>query len=270
MGAHEPLQSVRGELISERAHLSDRAVIQIRWPAAGARDAVLDDRVHVWAAELDVDGDRRAALVGTLSGEERARAERLRVQTAADRFVAGRGLLRELLAAYLNVPARDVSICIGSDGKPLLSAAAHPRAPRFNVAHSAGLALYAIARDRTVGVDVEAIAPQRDMAGVTARRFSGAERAALARIEPEARIGAFFATWTRKEAFLKAVGTGLRTPLSSFEVSVERDAPARVIRVDGDDAGRWSLAHLEPAEGFVGAVAVEAPAGEVVCRWWRA
>lgn len=230
----------------------------------------LGDRAHVWAATLDVSDSRHAALEALLSDDERRRAERYRVDIVARRYVSGRGVLRELLASYLGIAPRDVQLCYEQHGKPALDLARHAAGPRFNVTHAEGLALFAFAERVRVGIDVERVAPFADMASVAESCFSHAERQALARVAASEVAEAFFSIWTRKEAYLKANGTGLMTPLDSFDVSVGRRVPAALLRV-GADAGaasRWSVVHLEPADDFMGALALDRVPTEVICRQW--
>jgi 4'-phosphopantetheinyl transferase len=219
--------------------------------------ALADDEVHVWRAELEVADEPLARLRETLTPDERERAERFAFEHLRRHFVAGRGILRSLLAGYLGRPAGSLRFSYGPHGKPAL-APGTDAGVRFNVSHSHGLALYAVARGRDVGVDVERIRPEFAGEPVAQRFFSAAEVRTLQKLPAEKRHEAFFACWARKEAFLKATGRGLRLPLDSFDVSLAPGEPAALLatRPDPAEAGRWSLRALDPGPGYAGAVTV--------------
>jgi 4'-phosphopantetheinyl transferase len=226
--------------------------------------------VHVLSAQLDVAAERAGRLRGSLSRDERDRAERFRFDVHRNRFVAARGLLREILGAFLGVSPARLAFDYGPHGKPSLAAPFAAEDIRFNVSHAEGLALYAVTRGADVGVDVEAVRALPDAEDIAARFFSAREQAAFLSLAPAGRTEAFFACWTRKEAFLKATGDGLARPLDSFDVSLVPGLPARLERVGGKprDADRWSLAEVRPAPGYVGAVAMAAHRACLPCREW--
>jgi 4'-phosphopantetheinyl transferase len=166
-------------------------------------------------------------------------------------------MLRRLLGGFLGLEPERVELRYGPHGKPCVEGL------RFNLAHSHELALYAFSRGRELGVDLERIRPLRDAAAIAERYFSAEENAVLRSLPEIQRHEAFFRCWTRKEAYLKALGDGLARPLDSFDVTLAPGEPARLLRVQGapDEAARWSLLHLDPAPGFVGALAAEGPWG---------
>jgi len=226
--------------------------------------------VHVLKATLAVAPAALDRCWGSLSAEERSRAGRFRFPVHERRFVAARGLLREILACLLGRPPAAIAFQYGPHGKPSLAPTSSPGVDlRFNLSHADEVALYAIAVGREVGVDVERVRLLPDAEQVAERFFSPGERAALRRLPPRERAAGFFACWTRKEAFLKATGEGLSRPLDSFDVSVPPSESARLLRVDGDSlaAQRWSLTAIGPAPGFAGAVAFEGQAS-VSCHQW--
>ena len=235
-----------------------------RWPERTSADPLEPGAVHVWAASLDVPPARLAELRATLCADERERAARFRGDLLAHRFIAARGMLRELLGGYLGADPASIRFTYGAYGKPALFADA---ALHFNVSHSRGLALFAFTSAAPVGVDVEHVAPMPDMAGMVSSFFAPAERDQLAAL-PEAEYEvAFYRCWARKEAYLKAGGAGLSVPLDSFDVSVSPGGGARLLRVAGapDAPLRWSLLHLQPTDDSVGALAIEAPAPTIRC-----
>jgi 4'-phosphopantetheinyl transferase len=211
--------------------------------------------VHLWLAGVAELAERAAALLGTLSADERDRAGRFHREADWRRFVVARGALRIILARYLGSDARALAFRYGPFGKPEL-----PDAPlRFNLSHSGDLALCAVTRGRAVGVDVEQLRPVADCEQLAARYFSPEEHAALVQLSAAARSRAFLACWTRKEAYVKARGDGLSFPLDAFAVSLAPGTAPALLRhrLDATEVDRWSFAALEPEPGYVGALAVE-------------
>ncbi len=233
-----------------------------RDPGRDEADVVLTpDTAHVWTIALeDADPDH-----GTLSADERVRARRFRFDADRRRFVAAHAALRSVLAGYLDAAPASVVFTTGPRGKPMLDAAIHGAALRFNLSHSHELALVVVARDRDVGIDVERMRVLPELPGIVARFFSAAERATLDRLPPDHRLHAFFRLWTVKEAYLKACGDGLARGLDQLDVELAPDERGASVRaLDRPDEGRrWELFSLTPAAGYVAAVAVDAsmPAG---------
>ena len=160
------------------------------------------NEVHVWDADLRAWPPRAC-----LSREERERAGRLRFPADRTRFAAARTVLRSLAGAYLGIDPRDVAFAKGPHGKPML--ADRGTSLRFSVAHAGDIALFAFARAREVGVDLEPLADLPELDLLLARFCAPDERAAFARLDPGPRLAAFYRTWTRIEARGKARGTGL-------------------------------------------------------------
>jgi 4'-phosphopantetheinyl transferase len=224
------------------------------------------DDVHVWSLSLDLPETELRRLGSVLSGEEAARAERFIFTPDRRRYLAAHGLLRLILASYLGTSPDAIAFSRSSDGKPRL---VHPERLRFNLSHSGLLGLLAVSANREVGVDVEQVRDVGDMDDLAKTCFSPVEQAALAAVPAEQRRWAFFAGWTRKEAFLKALGQGLSRPLDSFDVSLAPGEPARLLRVEGAPRAPQSYAvrSLEPAPGYLGALVVDGP--QVTVHWRR-
>jgi 4'-phosphopantetheinyl transferase len=195
-----------------------------------------------------------------LTPDEAVRGERYARPILRDRFVAARGQLRELLGAYLGTDPASVTLVPDIRGKPQVVASGPFCHFQMNVSHSGPLALYAMSIDQVVGVDVEEAKSFPDMPTVAARYYSASERRELTCADRLDYVGAFFRCWTRKEAYLKAIGLGLRVPLDSFDVSLSTHTP-RLLRANdpNEPVAQWSLFHLAPAMSFVGALAVRSP-----------
>jgi 4'-phosphopantetheinyl transferase len=225
--------------------------------------------VHVWRVCLDGPVPL-AELEGHLSRDELRRAARFRFERDRRRFVVARAALRGILADYLGEPPGRLRFAQGLHGKPILATPYCDSGLRFNVSHAEELALCAVTRGREVGVDVEWVRPLPDADALAERFFSAAERAALGQLPAARRLQAFFCCWTRKEAYLKAVGAGLLQPLDSFDVSVAPEDKDCLLRVPADptETSRWSLRSLDPGAGYVGAVVASGRAWSPAC-WAR-
>ncbi|HEU0301706.1 MAG TPA: 4'-phosphopantetheinyl transferase superfamily protein [Longimicrobium sp.] len=230
------------------------------------------DEVHVWRASLRPSDPVLARLEAHLSPDERARAARFRFPRHRTAFVAGRGVQREILARYTGLPPAALAYREGSHGKPELDGPAAASGIRFNVSNSGDLALYALTFGREIGVDLELLKPMPDGMDIAKRFFSAPENEIFAALADEVRDLAFFRCWTRKEAYIKAVGEGLSMPLDRFDVAFAPGEPARILRTRGNpaEAERWTMLSIEPGPGYVGALAVEGGGGRVVLYDWDA
>ena len=226
--------------------------------------------VHVWRAPLEAPVSTVEDLSGMLCDDERRRADGFRFRRDRDRYIMGRATLRRLLGRYLNADPRQLRFRYGAHDKPALAPECGGDTHRFNVSHSHGLGLIALTRDREVGVDLEWMRPEVAIEELARRFFSPAEVAALFALPASEREEAFFACWTRKEAYIKARGEGLAIPLDQFDVSLGRGKPPAILstRWDPGDASRWTLRSLHPGSGFAGAVAVEGHGGHLACFQW--
>jgi 4'-phosphopantetheinyl transferase len=197
------------------------------WAPAPAVLTLGEDEIHVWLAELHPGADETE-----LDAEERERAARLRFERDRTWFTASHSALRRIVARYVHRPPASLEFARAEMGKPYIEGPI-----RFSMAHSGGLALYAIAH-REVGVDVEQIRLDMDVRGIAERFLPAVESLELSALEPGEQQRAFFRLWTRREAYLKARGIGL----------------SGVGEVIG---ANWLIQDLDPGEGYAGAVAME-------------
>ena len=214
-----------------------------------------EGEVHVWRAALDQRPACRKALAETLSEDERARASRFRSRSAQDRFVVARGILRNILARYLDLAPAQLRFSDGRHGKPALAEDMRCRPLHFNLSHSADLVLVAVA-PRAVGIDVERVRPRTRLDRIAGRMFAANEAARLRALPSRERLDMFYRCWTRREALAKAQGEGLRLPLSPFDTAGD----------SGDSGSRWTLLDVDAAPGYVAALAIEG--GDAHVRLW--
>ena len=208
----------------------------------------------MWSVRIDAGDAEVANFRLVLSPPERERAAKFRFGDLRNAFILARGALRLLLGRYLDICPDAVEFRYGENQKPAL---APEHRVKFNVSHSGGLAVFAFTLDREIGVDVEHIRSLPDMTAIAKRFFCLEEAADLMSLVASERERAFFLCWTRKEAYVKALGNGLSEPLDSFRVTVNPDVPARLVHVAHDSraAKLWTLQDLALAPGYAGALA---------------
>jgi 4'-phosphopantetheinyl transferase len=205
--------------------------------------------IDVYWLDIDAEGVDDAGYRVFLSAEECDRASRFRFERDARRYIVRRGHLRQLLARYLDcIPSR-IQFVSNPFGKPSVAASDL----RFNLSHSHGMALFAIARGREVGCDIEQCDPQFASEQIPERFFSLHEVRALRMLAQRDQTQAFFNCWTRKEAYVKARGCGLSLPLDSFDVSLVPGEPAALLH----GCEGWSVRSLAPVTGYQAAVVAQ-------------
>jgi 4'-phosphopantetheinyl transferase len=238
-------------------------------PAIESALALARDEVHLWRVELDATSLHSAEDMRLiLSADERARADGLCFERDRRNFILVRGVLRTLLGRYLGLDPGRLCFRYGLQEKPALDLGSEGL--HFNVSHSGNLALLAFARGREVGVDVERMRHDLDIEGISARCFTPPEAAALRSLPRPERTRAFFACWTRREAFAKATGAGLSLPADRFRVLAAGMPAAGLLDVweSPSRANRWTLRELDPGPGYLGALAVERRDWCLACWQW--
>lgn len=236
------------------------------WNKAPVRLELGHEEVHVWRVALDSARQTYEGYWQALAPEEKARAERYHFDRDRDRFVVARGVLRMILGRYLNLSPHDVRFNYTEYGKPHLPIDFTPFDLTFNLTHSHELAILAVTRARQIGVDLEYVRPDLASEEIAERFFTRDEVETLLAQPPLVRPEAFFHCWTRKEAFIKAVGEGLSYPLDQFTVAFAPESEPALLEIGGSakEAGRWALFHLTPGKGYVGALVVQR--GNVISR----
>jgi 4'-phosphopantetheinyl transferase len=210
--------------------------------------------VLVWPVRIEAPRAVADWFALHLSEDEKGRAARFRFEHHRNSFVIARGVLRFLLGQYLNVSPASILFKYGSEGKPAL---ARPAGIEFNVSHSGGLAVFAFTAGREVGVDVERIRSLPDMQSIADRFFCSEEAVELMSLAAGQREHGFYLCWTRKEAYIKAIGDGLSAPLGSFRVTLRPSQPARFVHIANDTSvsKAWSLHDLRFASDYAAALA---------------
>jgi 4'-phosphopantetheinyl transferase len=233
-------------------------------PPVGQRN---ETEVQVWLAQLDQPPSVCDRLEQILSEDELLRARRFHFERDRQHFIVARGLLRSLLGCYLDLAPTALQFAYGHHGKPMLVHQPTDSALHFNLSHSHDLALYALAWGREVGVDIEYMRPLEDAEDIARHFFSLPEQAMLRELPAEEKQQGFYNCWTRKEAYIKAIGEGLSQPLDQFVVSLAPQEPARLLSVQDkpDETSRWSFQALQPPTGYAAALAVEGTGWQLSC-----
>ena len=219
---------------------------------------VIGREIHVWPVSVWGSDSVVTRFESLLSPDELTRAATFRFENLRRSFVLSRGALRVLIGSFLQAPPEKLLLILGSHGKPgVAQPGAGSPAFEFNVSHSGGIAIFAFSSDCAVGIDIEQIRPLEDMRKVATHFFSREESEDLFSLPPDERERAFFLCWTRKEAYVKAVGEGLSIPLDSFQVTLRPGEPARFLHLNHDVslAQAWTLHNLEVASGYAAALA---------------
>lgn len=219
---------------------------------------MLPGEVHVWVVRTGEPNGSLLEMEQVLSRDEATRVLSFRQTRDRQRFVERRAMLRRILGSYLGAPPAAIRFSSGANGKPALDARDHDASLRFSLAHSGDVSLYAVTWQRDVGVDVEAVKPLAEMPGMIARFFTAREVDRMAGLDEPQRRQAFFTGWTRKEAYVKALGEGLSRPPEQVDVG-----PAA-------DLGAWWIETIVPVPGYLGAVAAKGDDWRVSCLDWPA
>jgi 4'-phosphopantetheinyl transferase len=247
--------------------------------SADASAALVGNAVHVWCIPVAEQADDDAALTDAvnawLTPVEQARGQRFVQPEDRRRFQLGRAATRRLLAGYLGLSPTAIGLDIDPSGKPRLDE--HTRAlggtVHFNISHSGGWIVATFARGFEVGIDVERVSAQALDPGLIDHVLSGREIQSLRALPPQRQTAAFFKGWTSKEAFAKGVGVGLAVRLKSVEVSIDPDAPARLLHAPPPHSSDpWQLHTIEGLEGYAATLAVAARSariGQIVVGNWR-
>lgn len=208
-------------------------------------------QVDVHLHSLDVGEEVLAQILPVLSTDELERSRSAHDPAARRRTLAARGMLRDVLADYLDVDPVSLAFEYGPRGKPSLAGRLGQRL-RFSSSRSGGVAVLAVAFGREVGIDVERVDRKRALGPIAEQLFAPAEAAELRALSPQERTRRFFEIWTRTEAYAKALGIGLAIPLR---------------RVDAGSGGRlpggWSLHDLPLGTGLAGALCVQGAGARV-------
>jgi 4'-phosphopantetheinyl transferase len=210
-------------------------------------------RVDIWRVRISPSAELACLYQPFLTTDEKYRAAGYRFDHLQQSFTISRGVLRILLGRYLDLPPAEIPLRCGSKGKPSLDGFGL----HFNVSHSGRLAVFAFTLGCEIGVDVEQIQAIDNLSEIANRFFCREEADELLSLPLTERTNAFFLCWTRKEAYIKAIGDGLSAPLDCFRTILRPSEPARFVHVNQspEEASRWTLHDLVTLPGYAAALA---------------
>jgi 4'-phosphopantetheinyl transferase len=225
--------------------------------------------VHVWSFFLETSSACLERCACMLSRAERARADRFVHAGSRNDFIVAHGVLRVLLARYMQLPPSTLAFSQGAHGKPALASASdNGSVISFNMTHSHGRALIAVSDGREVGIDLEQVNPDVRALAIARRYFCNSELAAIEAAAPAVQAQRFFRYWVAKEAVLKGQGIGLRFPIDKFEIQFDarcRDARVRTLD-DSRLADDWRIRMLPVQGDWTGAVAARGDKWDLVLQ----
>lgn len=213
-----------------------------------------EDTIHIWGVHVPEIRGQLDALCSILCAEEQKKAERFFRESDRHSSIAARGALRVLLSAYTEIPVRKIAFDYSGNGKPHVM----DSDIEFNVSHSGEWVVLAFGRNRNVGVDVEKIKREIDVQAIASRYFTLEEIALIEKAED--RHALFFQLWARKEAYVKARGSGLFRELNRVSVPIEQGGLPERGEKDG-----WIFQRLEAGSKYAAAVVTDKPLTRVPC-----
>ena len=240
---------------------------ELQWRRTVPRELIYSNEVHVWRVFLDSTTFEIENLLGILSTDELERAGRFHFEKDQKRFIVARGILRKILGRYLEIKPNKLRFEYTSHGKPVLATNSGYDTLRFNLSHSDAFALYAVTRDRNIGIDIERVRDDIDVEQIARRYFSQNEISSLERIHKNKRSEGFFKYWTRKEAFIKATGQGISFPMEQCDVTLISGKDLSPITLPGDkrEGSCWYGQDLFPGCGYAAAIVVEGGDWDLSC-----
>ena len=225
------------------------------------RPALSIGEIHVWTAHLVDEYRATADLLAILSREESAQAAQFSFERDRMRFIQAHGIVREILSNYLDADAATLVFARTHHGKPYLVPRANGPHLEFSVSRSSNCCMLAVQLDHSIGIDIEKVRDLPQAIDIVQSYFTPVESKALSALRGAARRDAFFALWTHKEAMVKGLGISLAAHLGRIEFDLDPIGGLRLVAWDRDQsvAQKWSVVRLDPAPGYVAAIASAYP-----------
>jgi 4'-phosphopantetheinyl transferase len=222
------------------------------------------DEIHIYQTNLDKSPAEINNFKKLMSVDELQKAARFKFDIDRNNYITGRGFLRTILSQYLNTSPEDIMFSYAEKGKPYVK----DIEIKFNLSHSKNYAVYAIALNTEVGIDIEYLKNIPDAYDISERFFSEEEREELKKMNEDRISLAFLNCWTRKEAFIKAVGEGLSYPLADFSVSISPGSEPGIlwIKKNINEVKEWTLYNIKTDQSYISSVAVKSTGKKIVYR----
>ncbi len=213
------------------------------------------NEIHIYRSSLESTAEKLKEFELLLSPDELQKAYRYKFEKDRDHYITGRALLRSILGKYLNQAPDEIIFCYSDKGKPIMKNSNI----KFNLAHSGGKAVFAFSENAEVGIDIEYMRELPDALEIAKRFFSDEEFNEFLKVSEDEIREAFFNCWTRKEAFIKAVGEGLSYPLKDFTVTLIPGVNPEIkwIKDKVDEVIEWNLVNIESDQDYISSLAVK-------------
>lgn len=217
----------------------------MQWHNQDTDKQLLPGEIHIWLNFLNLHQAKLKHLYPLLSPAEKARSEAYSHFRARKNYIASHGFLHSVLAYYLQRPAAEIEFHQGEKGKPYIAPEQNPQLIQFNLSHSQNLAILAVCREQSVGIDIECSQRNSDWSGIARRFFTPNEQQALFALPQAQQKDAFYQLWTRKEAHMKVTGLGLGLPPTQFELSVPPHPAAFIGLLDQPTREKFASQHAD-------------------------
>ena len=222
--------------------------------------------VHIWYANLNIEESLELYFYNILSSDEKQKANRFRFPKDRTHYIAGRGILRELLGKILSKNPNIIQFMYSKYDKPFLKDNSDLQ---FNISHSNGIGLFGFVKEYLIGVDIEYAKRPIEVEQIASRFFSKNEAKRLLDLPGNQQLEGFYNCWTRKEAIIKAIGQGLSFPLDQFEVSLKLNEEAKLLATywDRNEVENWQMKSFSPIHDYKGALAVRGKINTI--KYWK-
>lgn len=230
-----------------------------QWKKEMPEKPISKNRVDICRGLLSLSENQRKAFLEILSPEEKEKAFRFHFEKDRTAYIAARGMLRQLLAQYLDEKPESIHFGYTSFGKPFLKHPLHNAKVHFNLSHAGNLGLFAFSSEAEIGIDIEFIREDFSIDSIVDHYFCSPEIQAIQNTDPSNAFSLFFKFWTRKEAILKAMGKGLSFPLEKCNVSHVKELEfSPVILSDSQEENPvWYVRDLLPGKNYAAALALK-------------
>ena len=224
------------------------------------------DHVDIWLCDLKQLSSDINNFYSILSEDERERTDKLKVEDKKQQYIITRGALRQRLGLLTKIDPQDFIFDYLEHGKPVLANNPQFADMTFNVSHSHDLALIAITQEQNIGIDIEKINRELKHDELVSRFFSKVEQTEFQTIPEANRAKAFCACWSRKEAFIKAIGDGVSYGLDTFDVTVDPENQTPEINLHKPSEDTWSALNLPINDEYMACLVSDG--GSLSVRYW--
>ena len=228
-------------------------ITKVEWTITSQPPNLNGEEVHVWRIDLSDIAEAMPKLSQLLSSDEQQKASRYHFEKDRNNFTIRRAVLRKVLSLYMDVTPAELHFIYNNFDKPALEA---DTSIRFNASSSRGIGIVAIVLDTRIGIDIEFLDASFSKLEIAEKYFSTDEVRAIGDLQSELRTAAFFDCWTKKEAYVKAVGDGMSHPLPNLAISSEKPGSFSIAATSEEEKG-WTVKSFIPEENYIASVAYE-------------